>query len=90
MHTPIRLLLFPSLSTETTSRATRLSKAHTLQMLVDQCLSKLQARPQSQEKLFLMLSRLAEQAPGYQLAIARSAHDGPQIISSLLAGDTYG
>lgn len=90
MHAPIRLLLFPSLSTETTSRATRLSKAYTLQALVDQCLGKIHARPQSQEKLFLMLSQLAEQAPGYQLAIARSAHDGPQIISSLLAGDAYG
>jgi hypothetical protein len=90
MHTSICLLLFPSLTSETTSRATRLSKAQTLQVLIDQCLGKRQARPQAQEKLFLMLSRLAEQAPGYQLAIARSAHDGPQIISSLLAGDSYG
>jgi len=90
MHTVIRLLLFPSLNTETMSRATRLSKVHTLQALVDQCLGKWQERSQAQEKLFLMLSRLAEQAPGYQLAIARSSLDGPQLISSLLAGDTYG
>jgi hypothetical protein len=39
--------------------------------------------------LFHLLSQLAEQAPGYQLDIAHEANDGPQLMHSLFAGDTY-
>ena len=89
-QTSIRLLLFPSLTSVGTSKVMRLSKSGTLRRLVDLCMSKGNGNPQSQEKLFHLLSQLAEQAPGYQLDIAHEANDGPQLIHSLFAGDTYG
>jgi hypothetical protein len=88
-QTSIRLLLFPSLTSEGTSKVTRLSKAGTLRRLVDLCMSKGNGYSQSQEKLFHLLGRLAQQAPGYQLDIAYEAGDGPQLIHSLFAGDIY-
>jgi hypothetical protein len=89
-QTPIRLLIFPSLQTETKTQVIRLSKAKTLQALIDQCMRKQPIHPPSQEKLFCNLCRLAEQAPGYRLISAQNTHDGPQIISTLLTGQTYG
>jgi hypothetical protein len=86
-QTTIRLLLFPTLTTESHSVVTPLSKAHTLQELVDECLGKKQFMLQAQESLFLFLSTLAEQAAGYRLAIARGSSDGPQIVRSLFAGN---
>jgi hypothetical protein len=86
IQAPIRLLIFPSLSTEKESRLTPLSKARTLQMLVDECLSKKYMYPQTQEQFFSLLSMLSEQAKGYQLAIAHGATDGPQIVRSLFTG----
>ena len=53
---PIRLLLFPSLTTEAQSSVTPLNKASTLQELVDECLSKKYTTQQAQERLFLFLS----------------------------------
>lgn len=85
---PIRLLIFPALLTGTKTRVIRLSKAKTLQALVAQCMSK--THWQSQEKLFWLLCKLAEQAPGYRLISAHNAHDGPQIINALLTGLSYG
>jgi len=87
MHTPVRLLLFPSLTNETQSVVTRMSKASTLQRLVDECMSTVNSNPQAQAKTFLFLSQLAEQAPGYQIAIALRANDGPQIVRSLFTGE---
>lgn len=84
---PIRLLLFPSLTTEAQSSVTLLNKASTLQELVDECLSKKYTSPQAQERLFLFLSILAQQATGYRLVIARGSNDGPQIVRSLFAGN---
>jgi hypothetical protein len=81
--TQIRLLLFPSLTTGTRSSITRISKASTLQRLVNECMSTLNTNAQTQAKTFLFLSQLADQASGYQLALAQSANDGPQIVSSL-------
>jgi hypothetical protein len=86
IQAPIRLLIFPSLSTEKESRLTPLSKARTLQMLVDECLSKKYMYPQTQEQFFSLLCLLSEQAKGYQLAIARGATTGPQIVQSLFTG----
>jgi hypothetical protein len=86
IHTPIRLLLFPSLTDEKESRVIPLSKARTLQQLILQCVSKTHTYPHAQERLFLLLNTLVEQAPGYQLALARSANDGPQIVRSLFRG----
>ncbi len=86
LHTPIRLLLFPSLTTGTRSVVTRLSKANALQQLVDKCMSTINRNPQTQAKMFLFLSQLVEQAPGYCLTIAQSASDGPQIVHSLFTG----
>ena len=86
IQAPIRLLIFPSLSTEKESRLTPLSKARTLQMLVEECLSKKYMYPQTQEQFFTMLCLLSEQAQGYQLAIAHGATDGPQIVQTLFTG----
>lgn len=84
-ETPIRLLLFPELSDEMESVVTPLSKANVLQELVDQCLGKQRNMPaEAQEQLFLFLSYLAEQAPGFRLSIARGASDGPELVRSQL------
>ena len=88
-QTSIRLLLFPSLTSESVNRVTRLSKANTLQTLVDLCMTRGNTRWQPQENLFHLLSQLAEQAPGYHLAIAQDATDGPQLVRSLFAGDSH-
>jgi hypothetical protein len=87
LHTPIRLLLFPSLTTGTRSAATRMSKANALQQLIDMCMSKTNKNTQVQAKKFLFLSQLAEQAPSYHLAIAQNASDGPQLVRSLFTGE---
>ncbi len=88
-QTPIRLLLFPSLTEEGASRVRRLSKADTLRKLIDLCMSTGNNHAYSQEKLFHLLSQMAEQAPGYQLEIARETNDGPELIRSLFAGESY-
>lgn len=80
---PIRLIFFPSLGTEKESRLTPLSKASTLQELMNTCLSR---ENTAQEKLFLLLSTLVAQAHGYRLSIAQGATDGPQIMRSLFTG----
>jgi hypothetical protein len=85
-HTPVRLLLFPSLTSGTRSVATRMSKAHALQQLIDLCLSKTNKNAQALEKMFLFLSQLVEQAPSYHLAIAQNASDGPHMVRSLFTG----
>ncbi len=86
LHTPIRLLLFPSLTTATQSVVTRMSKANALQQLIDKSMGTTNRNSQAQAKFFLLLSQLAEQAPGYHLTIAQSANDGPQIVLSLFTG----
>ena len=86
-QTSIRLLLFPLLTDAPSSTCTPLSKASTLQRLVDECLGKKTLPSQAQERLFLFLSKLVEQADGYQLSIARGSHDGPQLVHALLLGD---
>ncbi len=86
IQAPIRLLIFPSLSAEKESRLTPLSKARTLQMLVDECLSKKYMYPQAQEQFFSLLGTLSEQARGYQLVIARGTTDGPRIVQTLFTG----
>lgn len=87
LETSIRLLLFPSLTTEAQSAIVPLSKAHTLKVLIEECLGKRNTSFQAQEKLFALLGTLAEQAPGYRLLLARGANDGPQLVRSLLAGN---
>ncbi len=88
IQVPICLLIFPSLSTEKESRLTPLSKARTLQMLVDECLSKKYMYPQAQEQFFSLLCMLSEQARGYQLVIARGSTDGPRIVQTLFTGSS--
>jgi hypothetical protein len=90
-ETPIRLLLFPALTDEMESVVTPLSKANVLQELVDQCLGKQRTMPaEGEEQLFLLLSHLAEQAPGFRLSIARGANDGPELVRSLFKNHTSG
>lgn len=86
-QTPIRLLLFPMLTDAASSTVTPLSKAGTLLALVDDCLGKKSLPFQAQERMFLFLSKLAEQASGYRLAIARGSTEGPHLVQSLLTGN---
>lgn len=88
IQAPIRLLIFPSLSTGKESRLTPLSKAHALHMLVDECLSKKYMYPQAQEQFFSLLCTLSEQARGYQLEIARGTTDGPRTVQTLFTGSS--
>ncbi len=87
LQTSIHLLLFPSLTSETSSEIISLSKAQTLQRLVDECLGKSMLPQQAQERLFSFLCVLAEQAPGYQVVMALGMNDGPQLVHSLFAGE---
>jgi hypothetical protein len=85
--TPIHLLIFPSFTTGTHSTLTSLSKAMTLQALIEHCTSAGNSYPQAQDRLFSLLSALAEQARGYQLAVAWGNNDGPELVCSLFKGD---
>jgi hypothetical protein len=86
LQTTIRLLLFPRLTTGTSSTCIPLSKAAALQELIDQCISRKGMAHQAQQALFLHLSTLAEQATAYRVEIARGTTDGPQLIRALLIG----
>ena len=86
LHSPIRLLLFPSLSTKSQSVITRMSKSHALQQLIEKCMSTTRRNAQAQVQLFSFLSQLANQSLSYQLEIAQNACDGPQIVLSLFTG----
>ena len=88
IQTPIRLLIFPSLSTEKESKLTPLNKTRTLHMLIDECLSKNNMYPKAQEQLFSLLCMLSEQASGYQLEIAHGTTDGPRIEQTLFTGSS--
>lgn len=91
-RTPIGMLIFPSLTNGAYSALTPMSKAMTLQTLIDLCASRTTTRtsyPQVQERLFFLLSALADQASGYQLAIARGASDGPQLVRTLFRGNPH-
>ncbi|HLI07101.1 MAG TPA: hypothetical protein VKV40_11090 [Ktedonobacteraceae bacterium] len=91
-RTPVDILIFPSLTDEASSALTPLSKARTLQMLIDLCTSKSNSRmsyPRAQERLFFLLSDLAQQASGYHLAVARGASDGPRLVRALFTGEPH-
>ena len=88
-RTPVRLLIFPSLATGGSSTLLPLSKAATLQTLIDYCSSAGNTYPQAQQRLFFLLSTLAEQARGYRLSVARGATDGPKLLHSLFTGADY-
>ena len=87
LQTSIRFILFPSLTREAQSSIIPLSKANTLKELIDHCLGKKDSSARADERLFALLSRLAEQAPGYRLAIARGVDDGPRLVRSLFTGN---
>jgi hypothetical protein len=88
-QTPIRLLLFPSLTTDAESRIIPLSKAQALQALVEQSISRRYQHHHTPETLFAFLSQLAWQSTAYQLAVSRGAHDGPDIVKSLFTGEQH-
>lgn len=90
IEAPIALLIFPTLSAEGASGAARLSKAQALSELIERCMRAEKTYPTSQERLFTLLSQLAEQAPGYRLAVARDTREGPALLSSLFAGGAHG
>lgn len=83
LEVPITLLIFPSLTDEAETTVTPLNRAATLQWLIQLCISNEGMYVQQQERLFFLLSQLAEQAQGYQLAIARGDREGPQRLLSL-------
>ncbi len=80
---PIRVLLFPQLVSGTESSLVELSKAQTLQALIEECIGKESIYPGEQRQLFSLLSILTEQAPGYRLNIARGSTNGPELVCSL-------
>ncbi len=91
-QTPIGLLIFPLLTDESHSTLIPMSKARTLQALIELCTGRSAARTgysQAQERLFFLLSALAQQASGYQLAIARGASDGPELVCTLFTGKPH-
>ncbi len=90
LRAPIRLLLFPTLTTNAASSITHLSKAQALQELVEQAISKRRHHHQSPETLFAILSQLAQQTTSYRLAISRGANDGPQLVRSLFTAEQGG
>lgn len=90
LQSPIRLLFFPTLTSESESRIIPMGKAQALQALIEQAISKGYQHHQPPEALFAFLTRLAQQARGYQLAISRSANDGPQLVRSLFTGEQHG
>jgi hypothetical protein len=87
LQTAIRVVLFPELTTETRSTVVRISRASTLQGLIDECLGKSKLPHQAQERFFAFLSLLAEQAVGYRIIMARGKNDGPKLVTALLAGE---
>lgn len=87
MHTPIRLLIFPTFTNATSSTITPMSKAATLQALIGYCASKGRRSLQTQDRLFSLLATLAEQARAYQIAVAWGSNDGPELVCSLFKGD---
>jgi len=90
LHTPIRLLLFPTLTSDNESRVFPLTKAQALQALIEQAIGKRYQHHQTPETLFALLSQLAQQAASYQVAISRGANDGPAIVKSLFTGKHHG
>ena len=87
---PVRLVIFPSLSDDSTSQVIPLSKAAVLQELIELGISTVHHPQYSMKSMFALLSQLAEQAAGYRLILARGASDGPQLARSLLAGAADG
>jgi hypothetical protein len=87
LHTSIQLLLFPMLTTEQSSRIIPLAKSSVLQALIDECLGKSEVHRQAQERAFSFLCTMSEHVPGYRIAIARGATDGPQLVHALLTGE---
>lgn len=81
---PVRVLIFPQLITGTQSTLVELSRAQTLQALIEECVGKRSVYPEEDRQLFSLLSMLAGQAPGYRLNIARGSTDGPELVCSLL------
>ena len=90
LEVPIELLIFPSLTDESQTTVTPLTPAATLQLLIQFCISNEGMYVQQQERLFFLLSQLAEQAQGYQFAIARGDREGPQRLLSLFKAITKG
>lgn len=90
LSTPIGLLLFPTLTGEARSHAIPMSKAQTLQALIEQTISTRHQHHHSRAELFALLGQLAQQASGYRVFIARGANDGPELVRSLFAGARYG
>ena len=80
---PIGILIFPTLVSGTRSTLIPLSKAQTLQALIEHSIGKESLYPEEQELAFSLLSVLVEQACGYQLKIARGNTDGPEMVCSL-------
>src|SRR5437660_239663 len=80
---PVRVLIFPRLMTGAQSALVELSKAQTLQTLIEECVSKRSIYPEEHQQLFSLLSILTEQAPGYRLNIARGSTNGPELLCSL-------
>ncbi|HZS77037.1 MAG TPA: hypothetical protein VFA41_10530 [Ktedonobacteraceae bacterium] len=90
LEADVRFLIFPTLVEEGPSQLVPLSKGRTLHELIDQCMRIEKTYPQSQEKLFGLLSKLAEQAAGYRLLLARNTDDGPRLLQALFTGGADG
>lgn len=89
-QTPVRLLLFPTLTSDAESCVIPMSKAQALQALIEQAISNGYQHHQTPETLFAFLSQLAQQAASYKIAVSRGASDGPAIVKSLFTGGPHG
>ena len=89
-QTPVRLLLFPTLTNDAESHVIPMSKAQALQALIEQAISNGYQHHYTPETLFAFLSQLAQQATSYRIAVSRGASDGPAIVKSLFTGGPHG
>ncbi|QBD81734.1 hypothetical protein EPA93_39495 [Ktedonosporobacter rubrisoli] len=83
LQSSLKALVFPQISPATRSTLVPLSKAQTMQLLIEHCISKTNIEVNEQESLFALLSSLVEQTPGYRMYSAKGQQDSAYLMCSL-------